>query len=67
MKRLISILVTVLTVLIMTTYNSVYAWQTGGQAGGGGSSGGGTSILTDGGNTFDSGTYLFQLVYKPQN
>ncbi len=52
--------------LIICTPNIAYAWQTGGQAGGGGSTGGGTSSLTDGGKNLDSGTYLFELVYRAQ-
>ena len=46
----------------------VEAWQTGGYTGSGGATGGGTDInhMTDGGSGFDSGVYLFQLVYKPQ-
>lgn len=64
-KGLLILLVT----LLFTFIGPVYAWQTGGAASGGGSTGGGTSInaMTDAGKNFDSGSYLFQLVYKPKN
>ncbi len=66
LKKIFSLLFVIIVCLIGVP---VYAWQTGGYTGGGGSAGGGTSInaMTDGGSGFDSGVYLFQLVYRPQN
>ena len=62
-------LLILLVILLFTLIGPVYAWQTGGSASGGGSTGSGTNInaMTDAGKNFDSGSYLFQLVYKPKN
>ena len=68
-KNVIKMVFLILLVSFSLVCLPVYAWQTGGYTGGGGSAGGGTSInaMTDGGSGFDSGVYLFQLVYRPQN
>ena len=68
-KNVIKMVFLILLVSFSFVCLPVYAWQTGGYTGGGGSAGGGTSInaMTDGGSGFDSGVYLFQLVYRPQN
>ncbi len=63
MNRIFSKILILLFFIFILWPNDVFAWQTGGQAGGGGSTGSGTNQLTDGGKTFDSGTYLFELVY----
>ncbi len=67
MKKRNIVLLILLPLLLFVTVPVVHAWQTGGQASGGGSGGGGASTLTDGGNYFDSGTYLFEVVYRPKN
>lgn len=67
MKKKFIYLLIILPLILLATIPAAYAWQTGGQAGSGGSSGGGTNILTDGGKKFDSGAYLFEVVYRPQN
>ncbi len=66
-KKFLSLFLILFVTIVCTT--NVNAWQTGDYTGGGGSTGGGTDInsMTDGGSGFDSGVYLFQLVYKPKN
>ncbi len=57
-----------LIICIIAIIPVVYAWGTGGGGGGGGTTGGGSSnILVDCGKSCNSGTYLFQLVYRHQN
>lgn len=65
-KRNIFLLI-LLPLLLFATVPVVYGWQTGGQAGSGGTTGSGTSMLSEGGKSYDSGTYLFEVVYRPQN
>ena len=68
LKKGRKILFSILVIGFCLIYFPVYAWQTGGYTGEGGTTGGGTSIdaMTDGGSGFNSGVYLFQLVYRPQ-
>lgn len=68
-EKLKRVFLMLLVSLIFISFEPVYAWQTGGYTGGGGASGGGTDInhMTDGGSGYDSGVYLFQLVYKPKS
>lgn len=65
--RKYSVLIVLVLVFTFVFTDNVNAWQNGYNSGPGGSSGSGTWDLTDGGNTLDSGTYLFQLVYKPKD
>lgn len=68
MKRKCFSLFLVLFFAIICTMQ-VDAWQTGGESGSGGTTGGSTdfSNMTDGGSAFNSGVYLFELVYKPKS